>query len=68
VKGREAKRAQRRSDIEARLSASLKAGLLEAAYRHSELKTSNAFYKFGICTLTNWGPITGGSLDGMADT
>jgi hypothetical protein len=47
VQGREAKRAERRSDIESRLSANVKEGLLEAAYRYSKLTISNAYYKFG---------------------
>jgi hypothetical protein len=47
VRGREAKCAQRRIDIESRLSANVKEGMLEAAYRYSKLKISNAYYKFG---------------------
>jgi hypothetical protein len=55
VKGREAKRAQRRIDSESRLSANVKEGLLEAAYRHGELKISNAFYKFGYLYIDELG-------------
>jgi hypothetical protein len=55
VRGREAKRAQRRHDIESHLTASLKTGLLEAAYRYSKLKISNAYYKFGYLHIDELG-------------
>jgi hypothetical protein len=56
-------RAQR-DDTESRLSANVKEGLLEVAYRHSELKISNAFYKFGYLHIGEWASIVSGSLAG----
>jgi hypothetical protein len=47
-------RAQR-DDTESRLSANVKDGLLEAAFQYSELKISNAFYKFGYLHIDELG-------------
>lgn len=55
VSAREKKRAERRSETEKRLTANIKAGLLEAEHRRKQLKISNAYYKFGYLYLYQLG-------------